>query len=411
MNKRGMKSHKLHEKMLSIFGAPLGLRNLKSQAALEFMVTYGWAIMVFLIAVGALAYFLDIGEHCPPNFKFYTQGFYVMDQKFIGSDVSFDPAKNLFYLILQNTLYEKVTISEITIKKRDVLCGTLLVPDIELSQGESTNLIIGKVTNPTCWGKSKECYDFDAEINYLSIETGLTHTVRGTISGTFEPDPDQLWALGGSWKTPHIAGNTLGIGDRTGEKINYCAPETPPNPLTFTNDLPPGIIFWDLPSGCSTSGIAQVGFESASCDDRTQLAKGWLYNTLYLDNIFSVYSIFIGGNAGYLDTTTGDYKTNGICLNDNLYFYVNGDLRYWGGTTGTMVGADNTYQAGDEVLRNCDGCSTVDSSAWCIPAFELTASGFNYGEFNDIGILVEDFCKGGGQPHAGGMSELRLILI
>jgi len=33
------------------------LSNRKSQAALEFLMTYGWAILVVLIAIGALAYF------------------------------------------------------------------------------------------------------------------------------------------------------------------------------------------------------------------------------------------------------------------------------------------------------------------------------------------------------------------
>tara|TARA_Y100000310_G_scaffold217822_1_gene218938 strand:+ start:27188 stop:28291 length:1104 start_codon:yes stop_codon:yes gene_type:complete len=367
--------------------------------------------MVVLIAIGALSYFLDFSKQCPPNFKFYTHGFYLVDQKFIGSDASFDPAKNLFYLILKNTFIEKIVISEIVIKENNIICGSLLLPDIELNKGAMTNQLIGKITNPICQGLSRACYNFDVEIKYRNIDSGLTHAVKGRIGGTFEANPSQLWALGGPWDAQAITGNTLEVDDRTGEKINYCIPETPPTSSTFTEEVPTGIIFWDLPSGCSTSGIAQVGFESATCDDRSQLAKGWLHNTLYLDNIFSVYDIFIGGNAGYLDTTTGDYKTNGICLNDNLYFYVNGALRYWGGTTGIMLGDDNTYQAGDEVLRHCDGCSDVDSSAWCIPAFELTASGFNYGQSNDIEILVEDFCKGGGQPHAGGMSELRLILI
>src|SRR3989338_1673421 len=33
------------------------LRNLKSQAALEFLTTYGWAFLVILIMIGTLAYF------------------------------------------------------------------------------------------------------------------------------------------------------------------------------------------------------------------------------------------------------------------------------------------------------------------------------------------------------------------
>ena len=33
------------------------MTNRKSQAALEFIMTYGWAILVVLVAIGALAYF------------------------------------------------------------------------------------------------------------------------------------------------------------------------------------------------------------------------------------------------------------------------------------------------------------------------------------------------------------------
>ncbi|MBT3690741.1 hypothetical protein HOG16_00680 [Candidatus Woesearchaeota archaeon] len=381
----------------------------RGQAAMEFLMTYGWAIMVVLLAIAALAYFLDSEELCPPNFKFFTKGFYIVDQKVIGSDVNFDPAKNLYYLIIKNTHHERVTISEIAIKKGEIICDLIDVP-IELSQGETTNLVIGKIEEE-CQGVSKECYNFDLNIDYRDARSGIVHTVEGTISGTFEPNPNQLWILGGPWTTLNIEGNTFGIEDRTGESINYCVPESPPDSSTFTDEIPQGIVFWDLPLGCDTGGIGQIGFDSASCDGRTQLAKGWLHNTLYLDDIFSEYNIFIGGNAGYYDTVAGEDKTNGICLNDNLYFYVNGELKYWGGTTGNMVGGDDTYEGGDEVMKECSGCYDVDDSAWCIPAFELSASGFIYGESNDIDIMVEDFCWGGAQPHAGGMSELTLFLI
>ena len=37
----------------------------KAQAALEFLMTYGWAILVVLAAIGALAYF---GVLSPSNF-------------------------------------------------------------------------------------------------------------------------------------------------------------------------------------------------------------------------------------------------------------------------------------------------------------------------------------------------------
>ncbi|MDP6139346.1 MAG: hypothetical protein QGI89_04610 [Candidatus Woesearchaeota archaeon] len=33
------------------------IKSKKSQAAMEFLMTYGWAILVVLVAIGALAYF------------------------------------------------------------------------------------------------------------------------------------------------------------------------------------------------------------------------------------------------------------------------------------------------------------------------------------------------------------------
>ena len=39
--------------------------NKKSQAALEFIMTYGWAILVVLVAIGALAYFGILYDNRP----------------------------------------------------------------------------------------------------------------------------------------------------------------------------------------------------------------------------------------------------------------------------------------------------------------------------------------------------------
>ena len=41
------------------------MQNRKSQAAMEFLMTYGWAILVVLVVIGALAYF---GVLSPSNF-------------------------------------------------------------------------------------------------------------------------------------------------------------------------------------------------------------------------------------------------------------------------------------------------------------------------------------------------------
>ena len=95
----------------------------------------------------------------------------------------------------------------------------------------------------------------------------------------------------------------------------------------------------------------------------------------------------------------------------NLYFYVNGNLVYYGGTTGRNFGAQNTYQTGDEIIQGCGGCASVDSSEWCIPAFDLTTAGFNFDQTNDIDILIEDYCFYPGELHAGGMSDLSIKIV
>ena len=43
--------------------------NKKAQAAMEFLMTYGWAILVVLVAIGALAYFgvLNPGRYLPSS--------------------------------------------------------------------------------------------------------------------------------------------------------------------------------------------------------------------------------------------------------------------------------------------------------------------------------------------------------
>ena len=82
------------------------MKNIKSQAALEFLMTYGWAILVVLVAIGALAYFgvlspdkflparctLQAGIACLDH-KATATGLTVVLQNSIGFDVTVDNIK------------------------------------------------------------------------------------------------------------------------------------------------------------------------------------------------------------------------------------------------------------------------------------------------------------------------------
>ncbi|MBW2977942.1 hypothetical protein KY331_03795 [Candidatus Woesearchaeota archaeon] len=75
--------------------------NKKAQAAMEFIMTYGWAILVVLVAIGALAYFgvlspakflpercqLQAGLYCK-SFKVTTSGTELIIQNTLGKDIT-----------------------------------------------------------------------------------------------------------------------------------------------------------------------------------------------------------------------------------------------------------------------------------------------------------------------------------
>jgi hypothetical protein len=81
----------------------------KAQAAMEFLMTYGWAILVVLAAIGALAYFgvLDPGKLLPERCQF-PAGTDCTDKASIGGS---DPNQYVT-LAFKNSLGHAVTIEQ-----------------------------------------------------------------------------------------------------------------------------------------------------------------------------------------------------------------------------------------------------------------------------------------------------------
>ena len=148
----------------------------KAQAAMEFLMTYGWAILVVLAAIGALAYFgvLSPDRLLPskctlsPGFDFgdckaATDGLKVSIYNGIGSDV-----KNVSFVVN-------------TTGGSDVTCNELW--DIgTLSNGATTSV------QTMCNGTYTEGQRFDAEVKVIYTKSGETqsHTVTGTITRKVE---------------------------------------------------------------------------------------------------------------------------------------------------------------------------------------------------------------------------------
>jgi len=150
--------------------------NRKSQAALEFLMTYGWAILVVLVAVGALAYFgvLSPDKFLPAKCSLQS-GIACLDHRVDNGGAG---GVGRVQVIIQNSLgYD---MSSVTIKAGG--CGESA--SFNLANGEKTTTTQGTITCAAALPGSK--YNQQLNISYTITETGLSHNNIGQITSRME---------------------------------------------------------------------------------------------------------------------------------------------------------------------------------------------------------------------------------
>jgi hypothetical protein len=156
----------------------------KSQAAMEFLMTYGWAILVVLVAIGALAYFgvLNQGSFAPTMCTLPT-GLSCLDHRVSLNEDGFNDLE----LRLKNNLGYTIKITKIEISKYSQIADYGV--GIPLENGQASS---GPITVPDITGKDSEIadampkgakYNLDIIIHYTNTETLLPHEAKGSISG------------------------------------------------------------------------------------------------------------------------------------------------------------------------------------------------------------------------------------
>ncbi|MFA6424697.1 MAG: hypothetical protein WCW64_00760 [Phycisphaerae bacterium] len=156
----------------------------KSQAAMEFLMTYGWAIMVVLVAISALAYFgvLDskIAWKFLPKLCQLPAEMYCSDFE-IYYDESTLPPSNTLKIYVKNNRGIKINIDRVQIANIDDPSI-----DIDLANGEDRLLEVTEITplNGNTEGiLPGNAYKLDFTITYKNTETGLEHTAKATLRG------------------------------------------------------------------------------------------------------------------------------------------------------------------------------------------------------------------------------------
>ena len=168
------------------------LRSFKAQAAMEFLMTYGWAILVVLIVIGALAYFgvLSPSTLLPEKCTFPVSLTCTDHQVLPGS----------ITLILQNGAGRDILITRISASSEALGLGAVLPvpPPPNLGIGCSTGTIATQVRNGASatftlnvadastycayrdTGRDKNRYNISIFYNWLDSPT-ITHTLPGEL--------------------------------------------------------------------------------------------------------------------------------------------------------------------------------------------------------------------------------------
>ncbi len=135
----------------------------KSQAAMEFLMTYGWAILVVLAAIAALAYF---GVLNPDRL--------LSSKCDLGIEINcfnhkIEPTQST--LVLVNNLAEQIEITKISVGAcSSTYAGTM-------NNGEQKTYTLISCTN----GNVQDRFKADINITYTAKLSGLSKNIKGNI--------------------------------------------------------------------------------------------------------------------------------------------------------------------------------------------------------------------------------------
>lgn len=151
--------------------------NKQGQAALEFLMTYGWAILVVLAAIAALAYF---GVLSPDRFlpnKCTAQG------GFSCAEYKIDGTAQEIKINLQNNLGYDASLVVVSLSG-DCTPAPTAGSDFNaaLNNGDKTGLL-----NFTCGGAFPTSkFKGDIDIVYVRAGENVNHTATGQVTGQVE---------------------------------------------------------------------------------------------------------------------------------------------------------------------------------------------------------------------------------
>jgi len=151
-------------------------RSRKSQAALEFLMTYGWAILVVLVAIGALAYFGVLSpDRFLPSRCSLPSGIACTDFKVTAGATL---TTGTVDVVLRNGLGFDMTLVTVAVGG----CTAASSGPATLSNGQQSTYTATGICTATAGSK----YSGSLNVSYTNADTQLTHKAQGDITGRAE---------------------------------------------------------------------------------------------------------------------------------------------------------------------------------------------------------------------------------
>lgn len=140
----------------------------KSQAAMEFLMTYGWAILVVLAAIAALAYFGILSpEKFLPEKCILAPGLACVQHKVTPADTE---------LIISNGFGRTIKVTNLQVGA----CTKAF--DLTMVSGIENSFKLTGCSN----GVSKEAFKGDITLTYVDTSYNVTKTVHGNLATKVE---------------------------------------------------------------------------------------------------------------------------------------------------------------------------------------------------------------------------------
>ena len=142
---------------------------IRGQAAMEYLMSYGWAIIVVLIAVGFLAYYgvLNVDTFLPSTCTLPT-GFRCIDYSVESTQIS---------LVVQNNLGFRTNVATLVVVQENGNSCSIPAP-LSFEEGETKIITILGCDNGNAGVKFKGSVDIS-----FAKQDQLAHTVHGQITG------------------------------------------------------------------------------------------------------------------------------------------------------------------------------------------------------------------------------------